>query len=303
MAALVGLVLGSVSIIGCLGFVGRQLEGLFEATGDAIDPRPVSLGSEVPPSVAVGNLTWVTVPASEGVIGDDGTSNVESDEKPRFRVRFTRSFQMLETEVTNRQYAAKNSGHSPVNDKPVVKVNWSDAQTYCAAIGARLPTELEWEYAARAGGEGAYGLGAGGVEVTEANLQSYAWLTTNSGDTVRDVRQREPNAWGLYDLWGNVWEWVEDGYSGEAWAALSASGTLLTSGARLVTDPGFVATIGDNGANTPPSHRVFRGGSAWGGPKWLRSGDRLRNESTSSGVLLGFRCVLAAAPQPLNLAP
>jgi formylglycine-generating enzyme required for sulfatase activity len=251
----------------------------------------------------VGNLTWVTVPASEGVIGDDGTSNVESDEKPRFRVRFTRSFQMLETEVTNRQYAAKNSGHSPVNDKPVVKVNWSDAQTYCAAIGARLPTELEWEYAARAGGEGAYGLGAGGVEVTEANLQSYAWLTTNSGDTVRDVRQREPNAWGLYDLWGNVWEWVEDGYSGEAWAALSASGTLLTSGARLVTDPGFVATIGDNGANTPPSHRVFRGGSAWGGPKWLRSGDRLRNESTSSGVLLGFRCVLAAAPQPLNLAP
>jgi hypothetical protein len=162
------------------GIGGSALLGALAAFAAVAGLIVWALGASAP-SGAEGDLTWVTVPAGEGVIGDDGTFDVQSDEKPRFRVKFARSFKMLETEVTNRQYAAKNPDHSPVDDKPVVSVNWNDARAYCAAIGARLPTELEWEFAVRAGGEGAYGLGAEGVEVTETNLQSYAWLTTNSG--------------------------------------------------------------------------------------------------------------------------
>jgi formylglycine-generating enzyme required for sulfatase activity len=117
------------------------------------------------------------------------------------------------------------------------------------------------------------------------------------------VRQKKANAWGLYNLWGNVWEWVEDGYSKRAWAALSAAGTLLTTGARLVTDPRVVDTIDDEDANTPPALRVFRGGSAWFGPTWLRSGYRRWDAPAVSDANLGFRCVSAPAPRPLNLAP
>ncbi len=269
--------------------------GKVDATHNCPRPPP-------PPPPSPPSLTWVTIPAGSGQIGDDEEG--DSFEKPAFRVEFTASFEMLETEVTNRQYAHLIPGHQPVTDEPVVNVTWHQAKAWCEAAGGRLPTELEWEYATRAGGEwpGTYGKGQGGDLVTTADLRSYGWLSpTDAYDpkaTTHPVKQKKPNAWGLYDLWGNVWEWTLDGYEGTAWKQLQAGAIRYDTFYKVViTDPGFVDTID----NAPPVDRVVRGGSACLGPRVLRSFGRYWNSPSHSNGYLGFRCVRAPARHPLNL--
>lgn len=238
-------------------------------------------------------VVWVIVPAGESVIGDDGTSAAELSEKPRFRINFTSPFKMLETEVTNRQYAANNPWHSPVDDRPVVRVTWTDAGRFCEAINGRLPTELEWEYAARAGGEGPYGRGPEGEEITEGLLDEYAWFDEGPSDAVHDARTKKSNYYGIYGMFGNAWEWVMDGFSVHTWTVLSPiDGTTFT-------DPGFVKTIGFDF----PEYRGLRGGSYRGWPELLRSANRDGRPPTISYPILGFRCVIGPARQPLNLQP
>ena len=83
---------------------------------------------------------------------------------------------------------------------PVEQVDWQSARSYCSAVGMRLPTESEWEFAA-----------SGGVNAPRYGLlDSIAWYDPNSGDSTHDVAQKAPNAYGLFDMLGNVWEWVED---------------------------------------------------------------------------------------------
>jgi formylglycine-generating enzyme required for sulfatase activity len=242
-----------------------------------------------------GELVWVEVPAGRGQIGDDIEGS--GDEKPSFLVEFTAPFELLISEVSNRQYASIVRGHQPIDDEPVVNVTWDQAKSWCEAAGGRLPTELEWEYAARAGGGGPYGRGQGGEVVTEANLYRYAWFDPTAD--AQPVRQKVPNAWGLYDLWGNVWEWTLDGYEDTAYQQLQAGGKRDdTSDKIVITDPGFVDTID----NAPPGRRVDRGGSAWNGPGLLRSGNRNGHSPSNSNEVLGFRCVRAPARHPLNLA-
>ena len=114
--------------------------------------------------------------------------------------------------------------------RPWRQVSWDDCQAFCRKLGAgfRLPTEAEWEYACRAGTKGPYA----------GNLDDLAWYGENSGKTTHPVGQKKPNAWGLYDMHGNVWEWCSDWYGDYP--------------AGAVTDP--------TGPGTG-SLRVIRGGS------------------------------------------
>ena len=111
---------------------------------------------------------------------------------------------------TNPSYSHSEQGGQTSDKYPVDSVTWEDAQAFIRKLNAmgktkayRLPTEVEWEYAARAGTQD---------ETQGAKRQEVAWFMTNAGYVTHPVGQKAPNAWGLYDMLGNVWEWVEDWY-------------------------------------------------------------------------------------------
>ena len=149
-------------------------------------------------------LTYVWIPAGSFTMGcspDD--SECHDDEKPPHAEQIANGFWLGQTEVTQAAWA-KVEGGNPSGFKgdqlPVESVDWSQAVAYCSAVGGRLPTEKEWEYAARGGTTGArYG-----------SLDTIAWYTGNSGATTHPVRLKQKNALGLYDMLGNVWEWTAD---------------------------------------------------------------------------------------------
>lgn len=134
---------------------------------------------------------------------DDQCAN---DEKPAHRVDLTEGFWLAVTEVTDESYR-KAHGPAPPRAKgdprlPVRGLSWKEAKAYCASVDGRLPFEAEWEYAAR-----------GGVTEPYYNTPSkIAWYEGDSSDTIHPVGMKEPNAFGLYDMLGNVSEWVMDRY-------------------------------------------------------------------------------------------
>jgi formylglycine-generating enzyme required for sulfatase activity len=144
-------------------------------------------------------------------------------------VTLTRSFYIGIHEVTQGQYAAvmgRNPSFFKGSARPVERVSWHDCQVFLRKLNEherttgglpdgwnyRLPTDAEWEYCCRAGSQTSYCFGSGPKQLGE-----YAWFRDNSGKTARnrqthDVGRKKPNAWGLYDMHGNVREWCEDRY-------------------------------------------------------------------------------------------
>jgi formylglycine-generating enzyme required for sulfatase activity len=126
------------------------------------------------------------------------------DELPAHPVT-VRGFWLAQTELTGAQYrkgAPAGKGVAATPDSPVTSITWVAAKAYCAAVGGRLPTEAEWEYAARASTTTfAYG-----------RASAIGWHLENSDEMVHPVAKLKPNAWGLYDMLGNVHEWVLDRY-------------------------------------------------------------------------------------------
>ena len=143
--------------------------------------------------------------------------------------------------------------------KPILGVSWDDAQAYCVWAGGRLPSEAEWEYAAR----------GGSTRARYGNLDQIAWYDGNSGNQVHVVAQKRANGFGLYDTLGNAWELVNDWYD---------QNYYQNSPSQNPAGP----TSGDG--------RVLRGGS-WGVvPRGARVSGRARADPGRGNLVDGFRC-------------
>jgi uncharacterized repeat protein (TIGR02543 family) len=178
-------------------------------------PRPVWGTCPNPLGVGFGPEQFALIPAGTFLMGDDNSTR--DDERPAHTVNITQAFYIQKTEVTQGQWrdvmGTNPSWFSTCGDTcPVEMVNWSEIQTFLYYLNLahpgrnyRLPTEAEWEYAARAGTTGDYG----GTGV----LDQMGWYSGNSGSRIHPVAQKQPNHWGLHDMHGNGWEWVNDWYS------------------------------------------------------------------------------------------
>jgi len=213
-------------------------------------------------------LKYVWIPPGTFTMGcSEQDSECKDDEKPTHQVRIERGFWLGQTEVTiaaYRKFAPKSRLQAPSGDDtfPVSGVSWAEAKEYCTATGGRLPTEAEWEYAARAGNPQAYY----GV------ISEIAWYAGNSGESPHPVGKKQPNAFGLYDMLGNVSEWVLDRYYNKY-------------------DPDSVATGPDVDQPLPPNAlAVARGGFWESDASALRVSHRLAQEKEGNDIPIGFRC-------------
>ncbi|MDR2162304.1 MAG: formylglycine-generating enzyme family protein [Desulfovibrio sp.] len=212
-------------------------------------------------------------------------SNVLNDEKPPHRVCISKPFYLGKFEVTQEQWGKimeENPSWFKGGNLPVEQVFWGQAQEFIRRLNRkeghklyRLPTEAEWEYAARAGLSGPDSLSADG-----AALDRLAWYAQNSGNATHPVGQKEPNAWGLHDMLGNVHEWVQDWFEAGYYAdSPPTDPTGPASGTLRVRRGG---SWGDDANNCRLARRAFDvpDSSACGAPG-CRFGD------------LGFRVLLA----------
>lgn len=217
------------------------------------------------------------IPAGEFVMGSPSNeADRFSEEGPQRTVKLTKPFYMGVTEVTQAQYQrvmGSNPSFWKGDNLPVERVRWNDATEFCrrmsqlTGLTITLPTEAQWEYACRAGTTTPYYFGSNANQ-----LGDYAWFNSNSGGKTHLVGTKKPNAWGLYDMHGNVWEWCQD------WFQDSYNGL----------------------ANTDPqgpqsgAYRVLRGGS------WPYDARSCRSASRPGGIpvgtygVYGFRVVLVS---------
>jgi formylglycine-generating enzyme required for sulfatase activity len=174
------------------------------------DPNPIPTSGPERPGI----LEWVAVPAGSFRMGcSPGDPECSPDERPAHDVR-VESFELTRTEVTQSQYE-KAVGGNPSDFRgcpncPVDRASFDEATAFCAAVGGRLASEAEWEYAARAGAATRFSCG------DDARcLADYGWFDANSGWRPHPVGGKRPNAFGVFDMSGNVAEWVQDRYHRE----------------------------------------------------------------------------------------
>ena len=241
-------------------------------------PPPVEKEVQIIPEA------MVLISEGEFLMGSDFG---DEDELPDHLV-FINSFYLDQHEVTNADYSkclACERGHGGFDtvdpQQPTVYVDWKNADAFCEFQHKRLPTEAEWEYAARAGSESEYSFG------DNINLlENYAWLETNTSDLglwgARDVSTKMANQWGLFDLYGNVMEWVQNYYTQNYFASV-----------RQPTNPKGPSLAEDEKYPL----RVVRGG-AWGGlhgagtPAGVRAAKRYAFVEWTRSFQIGFRCAM-----------
>jgi formylglycine-generating enzyme required for sulfatase activity len=232
---------------------------------------------------------FARIPAGEFLMG---SRNGSASEQPVHRVRISKGFEMGKLEVTQAQWDAVMRSAHPTRDPaqaakpeaavennpshfkgpslPVEKVSWNDVQRFLAILNTRdanyayrLPTEAEWEYASR----------AGSTADDPGNPTDIAWFKTNSGGQTQPAGQKKPNAWGLYDMHGNVSEWVRDWYGFDYYEnSPSADPTGPESG----------------------SYRIYRGCSWFGSAADCRPALRGFNFPIDGLYNVGFRLVRTA---------
>ena len=236
------------------------------------------------------DLKFVTIPAGEFTMGTpdldaaiadlpDPKSAMIQDETPAHTVVFLTPFQLSQTEVTQRIWLdvmGTRPGPEALwksdnwEQLPVVSISWLDANAFISRLNQRsstaqfrLPTEAEWEYAARAGSTTLR-------PFSRLAMDEFAWYINSSNDELQPVAQLQANAWQLYDMYGNAWEWVADWYSPTAYVD---SEKINPQGPKHGTK------------------KVRRGGSYHCPPHLIRPGYRAADNPDKAYSVLGFRLV------------
>ncbi|NCA72185.1 MAG: hypothetical protein EOM91_19340, partial [Sphingobacteriia bacterium] len=267
--------------------------------------------------------TMVWLPGGEFIMGQ--ADSRYSNEKPAHRI-WVGAFSVGQYPVTFEEYdrfceatqrdkpSAWRGGRGR---RPAIFISWDDAQAYCDWLSEqtgevyRLLTEAEWEYACRAGTETKWSCGD-----DESCLAEHAWYSVNSEGGTHPVGERRPNAWQLYDMHGNVWEWCADWYAEAIYKKPAADGGIVSGGVAASTGDGASgaasarsgdATVVSENPSGPAtgSDRALRGGS-WGGVADLcRSACRIGWPPSIRSANLGFRLSRTGPwrSHPLTLDP
>jgi formylglycine-generating enzyme required for sulfatase activity len=235
-------------------------------------------------------LEFVEIPAGEFIMGTvnleeavadmpEPNKNRVADETPAHRVTFKQPFRLAKTEITqetwlrimnSRPGPEQHWNHPQWKQLPVVSVSWHDTQRFINKLNQqstntvyRLPTEAEWEYAARAGNTALR-------PFSLLDMEQYAWYFHNSNDEIQPVATRKANPWGLHDMYGNVWEWLSDWYHPDTYK-------------RSAVDNPQGPKEGDK--------KIRRGGSYHCQPHLIRSAYRSADLPDKAYSVLGFRLV------------
>lgn len=219
-------------------------------------------------------IEFIYAPAGSFVMGSDKGG---MDERPAHRVMLRKGFYIGRYEITQAQWQTVMGGN-PSNfkgeDLPVEQVSWTDAHEFIKKLNERgdafvyrLPTEAEWEYACHGGMTGD----------SMGTLDALAWYFNNSAGKTHPVGEKQPNAWGLYDTLGNVWEWCEDVYHDSYRGAPTDGSAWLTGGDQ--------------------KYRVLRGGSWIDNAFYCRTNERIRGTPDTRQRNSGLRIVAVARTQ------
>ncbi|MFN0165418.1 MAG: SUMF1/EgtB/PvdO family nonheme iron enzyme [Bryobacteraceae bacterium] len=276
---------GISRLIEALGVRARQLGiAISAAAGIQTVKATPAAGAARPGEVRVNPIDgqpYVWIPPGEFEMGaSDADTEAFDHEKPRHLVKITKGFWFCQTPVTvgaYKRFAMAGSRKMPEapkfnpdwrhEDHPMVRVTWNDAVAYCQWAGGRLPTEAEWEYAARAGSTApCYG-----------DVDQIAWHVSNSNGQTHPVGEKLANSWNLYDTMGNVSEWVGDWYQDDYYRTLPSP----------AVDPAGPET---------GTIRVVRGACFNDVARYLRAACRVRNVLGYWYVNIGFRCVREVFP-------
>ena len=232
----------------------------------------------------VNGVSFTMIPVEGGTFTMGATSEMtlpfsnvkptdHSDEKPTHQVTLS-SYYIGETEVTQALWQAvmgSNPSYFKGDNLPVEHVSWHDCQTFISQLNSltgkrfRLPTEAEWEFAARGGNQSRHTQFSG-----SSRIDDVAWYEDNSGHKRHPVKTKQPNELGIYDMSGNVWEWCQDWYG-----SYSSYAQTNPTGASSGSD------------------RVLRGGSWWNSPVCCPSSYRIHGEPEGSSGNLGLRLALS----------
>jgi len=276
----------------------------FEITGQSTLVQPTS---QTPANTKTNSLgmNFVYITPGTFMMGSPTDEPGRKNDETQHQVTLTQGYYMQTTEVTQGQWEALTGSNPSLysscgSDCPVGEVSWNTVQSFIKKLNQKgegtymLPTEAQWEYAARAGSTTAFA--NGGITETangyDPNLDAMGWYTYNTGTwspssqgvgsykiyPTHPVAQKTPNAWGLYDMHGNIYEWCQDWYDYD----------YYNSGS--VTDP-----VGPSSG----SYRVLRGGHTGSNAKYCRAASRFSIDPGYAGNVhgLGFRLVLSPGQQ------